>query len=150
MKIGQKVFTTFYNKMNKKGVVCGEPKKNVYSEDFNVTEETQIPVLFDCGTTENINFNFLIAYEDCSQLPEQYILPSSLNLQIRKSEIETIKDAQKIVKLESIYSGDNLPNIKRTYQGTKILCEKLSVDFLEKIKHLGYDLVNDVYSFNED
>lgn len=153
MKQGQKVFTTFHNEMNRKGIVCSEPKINIYSEDFRHIENTKVSVRFENDSVEEIDVNFLIAYEDCSQLPDQYVLPSSLNLLIRKSEMEAVKDAQKIVLFKSVYSGDGLPDIKRTYNGSKLLCQKLSNDFYDNIKKLGYNSVSNTYSLvekNED
>jgi hypothetical protein len=134
MKIGQKVFTTFQDKMNKKGVVCSELDGNFVS------------IQLDDSSIEKVELQSLIAYDHSSDLPEEYALPLALKREIVNSEMQLIRESQKTVALTSIFNGEGLPEIKRTYSGSKIYCEMLSNHFYENIKKLGYDSVNYIFS----
>lgn len=142
MEKGQKVYTTYYSRNNTTAVVSEEPKKSVYSEDFTLVEEVNLTIQFADGSTVSADINNCVAYEDESELPELYFLPVSDQISFNKQEAMRMSLTTETTTSHVTYSGAGLPDIKRTFTGSRLEVQTLREELKTDLFKYGYNSIS--------
>lgn len=142
MKLGQKFYTTFYASENKIGVTIDEVKKSVFQEDGNLIEEFNVTVLLSDGTKAVVNVNHLEAYENDSEIPEFFMLPTQKQLKLKKDEEELLKEADSKYTAKIEFGGSGLKNVVREFTGSKLEIHAYVEKMRSLLQPVGYTSIS--------
>ncbi len=144
MNIGQTVYTTFYSRTNAIATINGEVKKNGYMEDGRIIEEERISILYSDGSTEIVDTNHIVPFNKEEELPELYTLWGSEQIKFQKEEKELMSKNVNVIEMTVTFQGDNVPDLKRVFTGTRLVCETLRSELMKRLSNHGYSSLSSV------